>query len=258
MNKVKNIGQSFIICMAMYSIIPMPTIDWEEKNMKYIMCFFPLIGGIIGACAMGIYGILSGFTTTFQAVAMLLIPIIISGGIHIDGFIDTCDAYFSYGDKGKKLEILKDPRTGAFGVIGVLVYGLGLLAVYTQILANENPYLMVLPVVFILSRSVGALCMIIMPNARVDGLGASFSNASSQKVVCAVLSVWVMASVVVLWMLQMYICIIFVVIIFVFLLCILPIYSRKFGGITGDLTGCIISLLELLLPLGMAIGGVIL
>ena len=58
----------------------------------------------------------------FFAIAMALIPVIVSGGIHLDGFADTVDALSSYGDREKKLEILKDPNTGAFAVIGLCVY----------------------------------------------------------------------------------------------------------------------------------------
>lgn len=258
MNKCKNIGQSLIICMAMYSIIPMPMIQWEERSMKYILGFLPMVGVIIGGCMYGIYQVLGGFTPTFQTVVLLLVPIIVSGGIHLDGLIDTCDAYFSYGDKEKKLEILKDPRTGAFGVIGAIVYFLGLYAVYTQILANKQDVMMILPFVFVISRSVGAFCMIRIPNAKKDGLGASFSNSSSEKRVCVVLAIWLISVGIILWMIQKAYCMIFIAIVIILLCCLIPIYMKKFGGITGDLTGFIISSLELLLPLGIAIGGGIL
>ncbi len=51
-----------------------------------------------------------------------LIPVWITGGIHLDGYADTCDALSSYGDREKKLEILKDPHCGAFAVIRLCSY----------------------------------------------------------------------------------------------------------------------------------------
>ncbi|MFI3207530.1 MAG: adenosylcobinamide-GDP ribazoletransferase [Eubacteriales bacterium] len=258
MNTSKNIGRSFIICMAMYSIIPMPMIEWEKKNMKYTMCFLPLIGGIIGACMYGIYTVMGTFTENFQVIALLFIPIILSGGIHMDGWLDTCDAYFSYGDKEKKLEILKDPRTGAFGVLGAIVYFMGLFAVFSQLIENGGTYFLAVSLVYIISRSVGALCMILVPNARKGGLGASFSDASSQRCVCYTLGIWLLSCVIALWMMDLYLCIIILGTVFISLLVILPMYMRKFGGITGDLTGFLICWLELVLPLSIGIGGMIL
>lgn len=255
---IRSIYNSFIICMSMYSIIPMPMIEWDEKNMKYILCFLPIVGGLIGLCMYGMANVLDAFTMNFQAVALLLIPMILSGGIHLDGLLDTCDAFFSYGDKEKKLEILKDPRTGAFGVIGAVIYALGLLAVYSQIVANDYAFLMCLPWVFVLSRAVGGLCLNLVPKARKDGLGASFANVAAKKRVCGILEIWVVSSIISLWMIDAIMCVLMMGSIVVFLLCMIPVFMKKFGGITGDLTGFIISGLELILPFVIAIGGCVL
>ena len=101
---------AMIIAIAMYSKIPMPRVDWNEKNMRYAMCFFPLVGVIIGVLeivAGNLITIWKGEGTFFYAVVLTLIPVFITGGIHLDGFADTMDAKSSYGDREKKLEILK-------------------------------------------------------------------------------------------------------------------------------------------------------
>ncbi len=255
---IGGIFKSLIICMSMYSIIPMPMIEWDEKNMKYILCFLPIVGGLIGVCMFWMAGVIDAFTMNFQAVALMLIPMILSGGIHLDGLLDTCDAFFSYGEKEKKLEILKDPRTGAFGVIGAIVYSLGLFAVYSQIVANDYAFLMCLPWVFVLSRSVGGLCLNLVPKAKKDGLGASFANVAAKKRMCAILGIWVASSVISLWFIDVQMCVLMVASVVLFLICMIPVFMKKFGGITGDLTGFIISGLELVLPLVIAIGGCVL
>ena len=53
-------------------------------------------------------------------------------GIHLDGYADTIDAISSYGDREKKLQILKDPHTGAFAVIGLCVYFTAVLALWSE------------------------------------------------------------------------------------------------------------------------------
>ncbi len=73
----------------MYSKIPMPYVQWKEENMKYAMCFFPLVGLAIGI-VMGAWMYLAKFlgigNILFAGIATI-IPVIISGGIHIDGFV---------------------------------------------------------------------------------------------------------------------------------------------------------------------------
>ncbi|MFI3169503.1 MAG: adenosylcobinamide-GDP ribazoletransferase [Faecalibacterium sp.] len=245
---------SFCICFAMYSILPMPTMDWTQKKMRFCFCFFPLIGVVIGAATLVVYLLLQPiFTPAFTAVILLLMPICISGGIHLDGLIDSCDAFFSFGDKQKKLDILKDPRTGAFGVIGAVIYCLLLFASYYQIVTNDR-FICLLSFVFVISRCVGALCMLYLKNARTNGLGATFSDASDRVNVFALWFFLCLAWVGVL-LLHPFLGLALLCCTAVFLALYLPYIKREFGGITGDLTGFIITALELILPFAIAIGG---
>ena len=81
------------------------------------MCFFPLVGVVTGILEVILGNALLVYTscgTLFFAGVMTLLPVLVNGGIHMDGFLDTMDALNSYGSREKKLEILKDSRTGAF------------------------------------------------------------------------------------------------------------------------------------------------
>ena len=92
-----NLIRSFFIAFSMYSKIPMPRTDWTKESMRYAMCFFPVIGAVIGGLLyLWIY--LTGDSTgsLFRAAVAVLIPIIITGGIHLDGLLDTADALSSY------------------------------------------------------------------------------------------------------------------------------------------------------------------
>ena len=112
--------EPMIVAFSMYSKIPMPRIEWNKENMKYTMCFFPLIGVVTGVLIYlagmfldgNIFPKVNSGRLMFAAV-MTLIPVFVSGGIHLDGFMDTMDALGSWGDKEKKLEILKDSHNGA-------------------------------------------------------------------------------------------------------------------------------------------------
>ena len=114
--------QTIAVAFAMFSALPMPQFDWNEKNMRYALCAFPLVGVVCGAlwCVCGVLPL----PAAARAAGFCLVPVWVTGGIHLDGYADTCDALSSYGDTAKKLEILKDPHCGAFAVIRLCNTGL--------------------------------------------------------------------------------------------------------------------------------------
>ena len=97
---------SCIIAVSMYSKIPMPNVEWTEERMRYVMCFFPLVGIVQGA-ALGLWLHLAldvlNLSVGAAALTGAAIPMLVTGGIHMDGFLDTMDAIHSYGDREKKL-----------------------------------------------------------------------------------------------------------------------------------------------------------
>ena len=119
MKTMRRIWTSFKIAFAMYSKIPMPRVDWEKENMRYMMCFFPFVGTVIGALMVG-WSFLSGklgVGDSLRSVIYVLIPVLVTGGIHLDGLLDTADALSSWQPREKKLEILKDSHAGAFAIL---------------------------------------------------------------------------------------------------------------------------------------------
>ncbi len=174
--------QSFIIAFSTYSRIPMPCADWSEENRRYSMCFFPLIGVALGLVmaawlwfcdAVGVGGVLRG------SVAALL-PLLITGGIHMDGFMDTLDAMASWQTRERRLEILKDSHTGAFAVIGCGAYLLLSAGLYSELRLTDA-----LPMgcVFVLSRSLSVLALNNLPKANPGGMLASFADAARKRAV---------------------------------------------------------------------------
>ena len=101
MKKIKSIGSSFAIAFSMYSKIPMPQAEWSEENRKYVICFFPLVGAVAGALCYAWYRLCGGINAGafFYTAGMAAIPLFLTGGIHVDGFMDTMDALHSYRDR---------------------------------------------------------------------------------------------------------------------------------------------------------------
>ena len=118
--------RSLIICFAVFSKIPMPYIDWEKKDMKYIFCFLPLVGVVMGALFIGLNLLAQRFNvpeTAFGIISFAVAMLLVNGGIHMDGFMDTIDALSSHKSRDDKIRILDDPHTGAFAIIYAIFSG---------------------------------------------------------------------------------------------------------------------------------------
>ena len=236
---------AMIIAIAMYSKIPMPRVDWNEKNMRYAMCFFPLVGVIIGVLeivAGNLITVWKGEGTFFYAVVLTLIPVFITGGIHLDGFADTMDAKSSYGDREKKLEILKDPHVGAFAIISLCCYFLLCVGIFSEMRTER---LFAAALVFVFSRSLSGISVVTFQAAKNSGLLRTFQDGAQKRNVRIVLIFWLFATVVGFY-LTAGLCggaaaVVGLAVFFYYYQ-----FSRKqFGGITGDLAGYFLQLCEL-------------
>ena len=236
---------AMIIAIAMYSKIPMPRVDWNEKNMRYAMCFFPLVGVIIGvleAVAGNLITVWKGEGTFFYAVVLTLIPVFITGGIHLDGFADTMDAKSSYGDREKKLEILKDPHTGAFAIISLCYYFLLCVGIFSEMRTER---LFAAALVFVFSRSLSGISVVTFPAAKNSGLLRTFQDGAQKRNVRIVLIIWLLAAGVGFY-LTAGLCGVVAAVVGLAVFFYYYQFSRKqFGGITGDLAGYFLQLCEL-------------
>ena len=246
--------KSLIIAFAMYSKIPMPRVDWEKKALSWALCFFPLVGVAIGLVLWGwmaLAQVLHIGPALFGAVA-LLIPIALSGGIHLDGFCDTCDALSSHQSRERKLEILKDSHTGAFAIICCGLYLLVFFALWCEVEAAGRAAL-VLVLGPVLSRSLSGLFAVTLPNARGTGMLATFTAPMDTVKARLVLVLWVIVCAAVLLGLSPVTggaallgaglaCLYYRV-----------MSARQFGGVTGDLAGFFLQSCELAMVLSVVI-----
>ena len=90
---MKSLWNNFKVAFAMFSKIPMPRADWTKENMKYMFCFFPFIGTVIGGLTMLVayLGLRFGYQPGFVTAVLVLVPVFVTGGIHVDGLLDTSD-----------------------------------------------------------------------------------------------------------------------------------------------------------------------
>lgn len=242
---------SFKIAFAMYSRIPMPKTEWEKKNTSFVMCFFPLIGGVIGLVTWLVFslkewlcgrGVESG--SFFFTVFLVLIPIMVTGGIHMDGFMDTKDALASWQSKEKRLEILKDSHAGAFAVLSCGVYLLAYTGVYSALTEDS---VKVVAFSFLLSRTLSGLSVLCFPQARKEGEGiaASFSANAEKKTGKIVLGVYLIILCAVIAAAGGYTGFFSLAAAAIIYIYYYRMSINKFGGITGDLAGYFLQVCEL-------------
>lgn len=239
-----NLFYNLIIAFAMYSKIPMPHIDWTKERMRYVFCFFPVIGAVIGAVMilwMKVGMKLTGNADFFTAI-LILIPIIITGGIHFDGYLDTCDALSSYKTMEEKLEILKDSHAGAFAILMGCCY---FVLDYGVFHAVDMRAIRLLAIGYILSRALSGLAVVCFQKAKKSGLAATFSDSAQKKTVAVTMIAYIAVCAVLMVMtdpLAGSICFLSAMLVFVWYRFM---SYRKFGGITGDLAGFFLQICEL-------------
>ncbi|MCR5098413.1 MAG: adenosylcobinamide-GDP ribazoletransferase, partial [Lachnospiraceae bacterium] len=157
---MKVLFETIAVAFSIFSAIPMPRFDWNEKNMKYMFLAFPLIGVVIGGLIFvwDSFCLWAGFPSILRGAGFLIIPLLVTGGIHLDGYVDTCDALASHGDHAKKQEILHDPHIGAFAAIRIAAYFALMLAVCTALPAVDGVrgYITVM-LIFVLSRVLSGM-----------------------------------------------------------------------------------------------------
>ncbi|MEE8835548.1 MAG: adenosylcobinamide-GDP ribazoletransferase [Eubacteriales bacterium] len=245
---MKKLLESFVAAFSMYSRIPMPHILWSEDSMKYAMCFFPLVGAVIGALEYlwfmpyryGHIGVI-----LYAAVAVV-IPVLISGGIHLDGFLDTADALSSWREKEERLRILKDSHVGAYAVIWACVLFILAFGAASEIRA-EN--IMPLCLIFMLSRTFSAFAVVsgLFPKANPDGTLAVFSDNAAKKTVRIVCVIYLIVISLLLWFSGRLTGMAVLAAGMLAFLLYRHVSLKYFGGTTGDLAGFFVTYSELLM-----------
>lgn len=255
---MKKLYVSFIIALSMYSKIPVPKTDWDKNCMKYSLCFIPFVGLIISAVILLWYKFCCAkeLTSVLFASGAVIIPILISGGIHMDGFVDSCDGINSYLEPEKRLEILKDVHVGAFALIMCNVYFIALFGLWNQAFYNRNTVLFSC-IGFVLSRAFAPLFQLTIKCAKGSGLAKIFSESADKKIVSALLIFWVLICIAFAFYVDFKSSIISFALLLLLFLKFIKICKSYFGGITGDLCGYILQLIELFILISAALGSVL-
>ncbi|ALP93905.1 Cobalamin synthase [Intestinimonas butyriciproducens] len=237
--------RSLWIAVAMYSKLPVPQVEWDRKSLSWALCFFPVVGVVIGLL-LGLWLELCALLDIgpwLRAAGALLLPVAVSGAIHLDGFCDTADALGSHQPREKKLEILKDSHTGAFAIICCCLYLITFFAVWCEAEPAGGTF-WVLCLGPALSRSLSGLAACSWPNARGSGLLATFTQPMDAKRARVVLVLWVIGCCAGMLWLDLWAGAFTVAGALLSFLYYRVMSTRQFGGVTGDLAGFFLQICE--------------
>lgn len=242
--------KSMMIALAMYSKIPVPKVEWTDDGMKYALCFFPVVGIVEGLLFAALWMMMDhlGFGSLFRAAVLTALPVIITGGIHMDGFLDTMDALSSWQPRERKLEILKDSHTGAFAIIGGCLYVLLYAGGVSEIQGKQTA--MLVGTGFVLSRILSAASLSLLKNAKKDGLAYTFMSGAHKNGVRAGLAAELFAVAGCMFFLNPLTAGVMIILAAATWVYYWRMSYRQFGGITGDLAGFFLQVCELLMLYG--------
>ena len=228
-----------VLALQFFTRLPInKEIDFNHDNIRNSLFFYPFVGGLIGGIAACIYYPISKYSTNMASLFALFALVFLTGGLHIDGLSDTFDGFLSNREKERVLEIMKDSRIGAFGVLSIVFL---LLSKYVIMSSFRTGLPLALVLSMANSRIVLGRIITYKQVARQGGLGDLFhkSNPSSRIILSSIIYVAILVFLDIYYLIPLIINFIFG-----------EIFSswsyKKIGGMTGDTYGAIIEMGEVI------------
>ena len=237
---------SLAIAFSMYSAVPMPQFQWDQKNYENSFAFFPLVGAGLSGILFLLYRglVLLGISTLANSLILSAVIVIYTGGFHIDGYMDTMDALCSHRDKDEKIRIMKDSHIGAFGVIELLVLALFMTAgifeaqcigCFTSVLYG-----------FVVSRTFSGIAVCTFKRRDNNTSLIHFETKGSRQFTLTMMFIYLFAVVAIGFLNRNSSVIPAVLVCVAWLFLSKLIYEKQFGGISGDTSGHFLCICEAL------------
>ncbi len=207
------------------------------------MAYYPLVGVVIGGILAGIAALLrwSGLTGTVPLLSAAIVLALwgaLTGGLHLDGWADCCDALFVPVDRERRLEIMQDPRLGGFGAVGLLLLLFVKLAALQGVMGKPHALLALIAIASV-ARLGAVVAAYLFPSARPGGMGDYFRQGLSLRGLTVAVIFALAAAAPLLWRGA-------AVWAAVAVACVLLAFLAKarLGGLTGDVYGAVVELGE--------------
>ena len=236
---MKRLFDGFTSALAYFTILPLGSLARHAAPTPLTVAFLPFAGGLIGAAAGTIAFAVGLREHAWAPIVAWIACIVFSGAIHVDGFLDCCDALFAPVPAQRRLEILHDPRHGTFALTGMAILTVVWIAAISRIpLAHLA---LVLAFTGILSRIAAVANTFAFQYAR-PAVTAAFTARPNLAVLAIALAIACALG----WLIDP---LVFAFVPFAIALALLlgVWASRKLGGLTGDVLGAVVVVIEVLL-----------
>jgi len=244
--------KSFFHAVAFLTRVPVP-LSGDEKDWKKSPMWYPIVGFFLGGLFISFDSLLAScFPDAIRAGFDLAFWVWMTGGLHLDGLMDTADGLLSHRGRERALEIMKDSRVGAMGVIaGVLFLLLKWLALQELITRGTDVFTAGWVSACVMGRFAAVIGMFTFPYVRPKGMGAGMKETLSPlrfgwALMTAMVPVGAFLG---FWGLLL--SLVSLAAVCAFAWCV----SRRLGGLTGDVYGAMIEGTELLALLLLTVKG---
>ncbi len=227
----------FLLAFQLLTIIPIShTFIATDKQVGYSCLFYPMIGLLIGGCLVALATLLASIPFQIQASLILILWVIISGGLHLDGLADCADAWVGgFANKQRSLTIMKDPRSGP---IAIAVLVLLLLLKWTLIShLLEQQFLTPLILAPMLARLAILILMLSTNYIRSGGMAETLVKHLPKPASYCLSLIGLLVG-------AYYLGIIAIGFMLLILFIIRDQANRRLGGTTGDVYGAAVELVE--------------
>lgn len=250
MERLKQVLAGLVLALQFFTALPIrEAFEMNAKSATMMYGAIPLIGlgiGTLQAFFLTINDTYFALSPLFTVILMVVFHFVATGGLHMDGVVDTGDAYFSYRDQKKRLEILDDPRIGAFGAMTLVLFIILKIGVLYELLLRELPLLYVILVPFIARQAV-LLIFITTNTSKETGIASYFKKTVNEKTLLWTTIAYFAVILTFVIVLQNWILLILCGALLAFTGVYRSWVKRNFGGISGDLLGAIFEWAELIL-----------
>ncbi len=235
--------KAFFLALGLLTRIPVPSrfylsnTDDAAQLQGMSVLFYPLIGLLIGAVLLLLHYLFAFLllpSAMIEAAVLLLVWVLLTGALHLDGLADSADAWLGgYGDRQKTLAIMKDPRSGPAAVV---ILNVLLLLKFSLLIHVTWPLLLLAPVV---GRMAAMLLLATTDNVRKGGMADSISQTLSRPAVYiqSVVLIVIMA----IWLKSVALALLPVALLGYTLRAMM---IRQINGLTGDTVGAMVEIIE--------------
>lgn len=238
--------KQFFACLAALRFLTrLAPGDWGAPgDFRLSLVYFPVIGLLLGLILAAVRGILAHYVpAAVQAALLLALEVYLTGGLHLDGFMDSIDGFFSGREREGTLAIMKDSHVGAHAVTAVVILLLLKFSLFLSLPPqtgwNLSPLLIIMPV---LSRWAMVIVLVLFPYIRREGLGNLFGAGSGSGRCClfAATAITLAASYLLLGPEGLLLVALAGILAWSWGACV----RRRIGGLTGDTYGALAEITE--------------